>query len=322
MAPGLRAVAITLSPEESAASVISRPKPEEQPVISQTLEEAQFSPGVLAKADGGVLYVDEVNLLADHLVDVLLDVAASGTNVVERDGISHRHAARFVLIGTMNPEEGELRPQLLDRFGLNVVMSGQPPPAERGEIIRRRLDFDADPQGFCAHWPRSRTPCANAASRPVNRCTASPHWPWPDRGEALLDCGGDCGGSGAGAWPLDSRRRWRKANSDTASISSRLIAVAPRHAAWARAARNHTRSARMPSTAAAKQRSVMYVRPLRTTNGRSCWAARSALEGGSLESMVRLLTVVAPERLDMLSAREAAFPAALELAPASASMGA
>ena len=113
---------------------------------------AQFSPGVLAKADGGVLYVDEVNLLADHLVDVLLDVAASGTNVVERDGISHRHAARFVLIGTMNPEEGELRPQLLDRFGLNVAMSGQPPPAERGEIIRRRLDFDADPQGFCAHW--------------------------------------------------------------------------------------------------------------------------------------------------------------------------
>ena len=113
---------------------------------------AQFSPGVLAKADGGVLYVDEVNLLADHLVDVLLDVAASGTNVVERDGISHRHPARFVLIGTMNPEEGELRPQLLDRFGLNVVMSGQPLPAERGEIIRRRLDFDADPQGFCTRW--------------------------------------------------------------------------------------------------------------------------------------------------------------------------
>lgn len=113
---------------------------------------AQFSPGVLAKADGGVLYVDEVNLLADHLVDVLLDVAASGTNVVERDGISHRHAARFVLIGTMNPEEGELRPQLLDRFGLNVAMSGQPQPVERSEIIRRRLDFDADPQGFCARW--------------------------------------------------------------------------------------------------------------------------------------------------------------------------
>ncbi|MCF5713462.1 MULTISPECIES: ATP-binding protein [Pseudomonas syringae group] len=113
---------------------------------------ARFSPGVLAKADGGVLYVDEVNLLADHLVDLLLDVAASGVNLVERDGISHRHAARFVLIGTMNPEEGELRPQLLDRFGLNVALSGQTQPVERSQIIRRRLDFDADPAVFCQHW--------------------------------------------------------------------------------------------------------------------------------------------------------------------------
>lgn len=113
---------------------------------------AKFSPGVLAKADGGVLYVDEVNLLADHLVDLLLDVAASGTNLVERDGISHRHPARFVLIGTMNPEEGELRPQLLDRFGLNVSLDGHTLPAERGQIIRRRLDFDADPHAFCARW--------------------------------------------------------------------------------------------------------------------------------------------------------------------------
>jgi magnesium chelatase subunit I len=113
---------------------------------------SRFSPGVLAKADGGVLYVDEVNLLPDHLVDVLLDVAASGVNVVERDGISHRHAARFVLIGTMNPEEGELRPQLLDRFGLNVALSGHTAPAERGQIIRRRLDFDNDPVAFCTLW--------------------------------------------------------------------------------------------------------------------------------------------------------------------------
>lgn len=113
---------------------------------------ARFSPGVLAKADGGVLYVDEVNLLADHLVDLLLDVAASGTNLVERDGISHRHAARFVLIGTMNPEEGELRPQLLDRFGLNVALEGHTPPEQRGQIVRRRLDFDADPYRFCATW--------------------------------------------------------------------------------------------------------------------------------------------------------------------------
>lgn len=113
---------------------------------------AQFSPGVLAKADGGVLYVDEVNLLPDHLVDLLLDVAASGTNLIERDGISHRHSARFVLIGTMNPEEGELRPQLLDRFGLNVALSGHTAPLERGQIIRRRLDFDSDPHAFCAEW--------------------------------------------------------------------------------------------------------------------------------------------------------------------------
>lgn len=91
-------------------------------------------------------------MLPDHLVDLLLDVAASGTNLIERDGISHRHSARFVLIGTMNPEEGELRPQLLDRFGFNVALSGQTLPAQRRQIIRRRLDFDSDPEAFCAQW--------------------------------------------------------------------------------------------------------------------------------------------------------------------------
>lgn len=130
---------------------------------------ARFSPGVLAKADGGVLYVDEVNLLPDHLVDLLLDVAASGVNLVERDGISHRHPARFVLIGTMNPEEGELRPQLLDRFGLNVRLDTQLPPAERAEIIRRRLAFDADPQAFVERWEGQqdtlRRRCAEARRR-------------------------------------------------------------------------------------------------------------------------------------------------------------
>ncbi|UZE25867.1 AAA family ATPase [Pseudomonas sp. B21-056] len=130
---------------------------------------AQFSPGVLAKADGGVLYVDEVNLLPDHLVDLLLDVAASGTNLIERDGISHRHPARFVLIGTMNPEEGELRPQLLDRFGLNVALDGHTAPTERGQIIRRRLDFDNDPTAFCAEWETAqsqlRERCQNARER-------------------------------------------------------------------------------------------------------------------------------------------------------------
>ncbi|WP_440468146.1 ATP-binding protein [Pseudomonas sp. YH-1] len=112
----------------------------------------QFSPGVLAHAHDGVLYVDEVNLLPDHLVDLLLDVAASGINLIERDGLSHSHPARFVLIGTMNPEEGELRPQLLDRFGLKVQLEGTPAPTERAEIVRRRLAFDADPQAFLIQW--------------------------------------------------------------------------------------------------------------------------------------------------------------------------
>lgn len=128
--------------------------------------QARFSPGVLAHADGGVLYVDEVNLLPDPLVDLLLDVAASGTNRIERDGISHRHAARFVLIGTMNPEEGELRPQLLDRFGLNIALEGVPAPAERQQIIRRRLAFDSDPQAFCAQW-------AQAQAQLRDRCRAA-----------------------------------------------------------------------------------------------------------------------------------------------------
>ncbi|ERI53714.1 magnesium chelatase [Pseudomonas sp. EGD-AK9] len=130
---------------------------------------AQFSPGLLARADGGVLYVDEVNLLPDHLVDLLLDAAASGVNHVERDGISHRHAARFVLIGTMNAEEGELRPQLLDRFGLNLALDGQPQPAERAEIVRRRLAFDANPEAFLQRWQDEQDAlamrCQNARQR-------------------------------------------------------------------------------------------------------------------------------------------------------------
>ncbi len=115
-------------------------------------EGVHFEPGLLASAHGGVLYVDEVNLLADHLVDVLLDVAASGENLVEREGISHRHPARFVLVGSMNPEEGELRPQLLDRFGLAVDITTSVDTSERAEAVRRRLSFDADPEGFTARW--------------------------------------------------------------------------------------------------------------------------------------------------------------------------
>lgn len=112
----------------------------------------EFAPGLLANADDGVLYVDEVNLLPDGLVDLLLDAAASGQNVVERDGVSHAHPARFVLIGSMNPEEGELRPQLIDRFGLSVHAGAQIAPAERVQIVTRRLAFDNDPQSFRARF--------------------------------------------------------------------------------------------------------------------------------------------------------------------------
>jgi magnesium chelatase subunit D len=109
--------------------------------------ERRFQPGLLADAHGGVLYVDEVNLLSDHLVDVLLDVAASGVNRVEREGVSEQHPSRFVLIGSMNPEEGELRPQLLDRFGLAVDVTAPTDPAVRAEAVRRRLRFDAGSRG-------------------------------------------------------------------------------------------------------------------------------------------------------------------------------
>src|SRR5262245_39352103 len=111
-----------------------------------------FQPGLFAAANRGILYVDEVNLLADHLVDLLLDAAASGVNVVQRESIEIVHPARFVLIGTMNPEEGQLRPQLLDRFGLMVAVSAPREPAARVQIVRRRAAFDADPETFRAAW--------------------------------------------------------------------------------------------------------------------------------------------------------------------------
>ncbi|UOB13797.1 putative cobaltochelatase [Streptomyces sp. HP-A2021] len=111
-----------------------------------------FEPGLLAAAHRGILYVDEVNLLHDHLVDLLLDAAAMGASYVEREGVSVRHAARFLLVGTMNPEEGELRPQLLDRFGLTVEVAASREPDQRVEVVRRRLAYDADPDGFAARW--------------------------------------------------------------------------------------------------------------------------------------------------------------------------
>ena len=111
-----------------------------------------FEPGLLARAHRGFLYIDEVNLLEDHIVDLLLDVAASGENVVEREGLSIRHAARFVLVGTGNPEEGELRPQLLDRFGLSVEVKTPNDVETRVEVVRRRDAFDRDPKGFAQRW--------------------------------------------------------------------------------------------------------------------------------------------------------------------------
>ena len=112
----------------------------------------EYEPGLLARAHRGILYVDEVNLLHDHLVDLLLDAAAMGQVTVERDGVSVEHAARFVLIGTMNPEEGELRPQLLDRFGLTVEVAAPREPALRAEVVRRRMAYDADPVAFTARY--------------------------------------------------------------------------------------------------------------------------------------------------------------------------
>jgi magnesium chelatase subunit D len=116
---------------------------------------AAYEPGLLAAAHRGLLYVDEVNLLHDHLVDLLLDAAAMGVAHVEREGVSISHAARFLLVGTMNPEEGELRPQLLDRFGLTVEVRASRDPAERAEVVRRRLAYEADPEGFAAAWEQA-----------------------------------------------------------------------------------------------------------------------------------------------------------------------
>ena len=114
-----------------------------------------FEPGLLAKANRGYLYIDEVNLLEDHLVDLLIDVAASGENIIEREGLSIRHPARFVLIGSGNPEEGELRPQMLDRFGLSTEVKTPLDFKERVEIIKRRDEFERNPERFMARWKKS-----------------------------------------------------------------------------------------------------------------------------------------------------------------------
>ena len=147
-----------LPSEEVPMRVVELPLSATEDRVSGTLDiehvlktgEKRFEPGVLAQANGNLLYVDEVNLLDDHIVDLLLDSAAMGVNYVEREGVSFSHPSRFVLVGTMNPEEGELRPQLLDRFGLSVDVRGDRDTAKRMEVVRRRLAFDSDPEGYTA----------------------------------------------------------------------------------------------------------------------------------------------------------------------------
>ncbi|MEU1312009.1 putative cobaltochelatase [Streptomyces cinnamoneus] len=148
------------APEVRAARMVELPvgASEDRLVGALDIERAlgegvkAFEPGLLAAAHRGVLYVDEVNLLGDHLVDSLLDAAATGSSSVEREGVSVRHASRFLLVGTMNPEEGELRPQLLDRFGLTVEVAASRETDERVEVVRRRLAYDEDPAAFAAKW--------------------------------------------------------------------------------------------------------------------------------------------------------------------------
>lgn len=130
-----------------------------------TAGEKAFEPGLLASAHRGYLYIDEVNLLEDHIVDLLLDVAASGENLVEREGLSVRHPSRFVLVGSGNPEEGELRPQLLDRFGLSVDVTAPTEIKDRVEVVRRREAFEADPTGFCASYEKEDAKVRRAINR-------------------------------------------------------------------------------------------------------------------------------------------------------------
>jgi Mg-chelatase subunit ChlI len=133
--------------------------------------EERFRPGLLAQVHRGLLYIDEVNLLGDHLMDVLLDAAAMGVNLVEREGVSHSHPSRFILVGTMNPEEGNLRPQLTDRFDLGVVVGGMHDPAQRREVLERRLAFESDPEAFAKAWAESEARLARQVIEASHRIT-------------------------------------------------------------------------------------------------------------------------------------------------------
>lgn len=174
-------------------------------------KQVKFQPGLLAQADHGVLYVDEVNLLADSLVDVLLDVSASGVNRVERDGVSHVHDARFVLVGTMNPEEGELRPQLMDRFGLMVSLSNQYALEERVQIVRLRDEYDQDPKGFCDAFKYKQRNLRQSIGQAKARLTS-------------IKC--------ADALRMDIASRCQDANVDGVRADIVWVRAAMAHAAW------------------------------------------------------------------------------------------
>lgn len=132
-----------------------------------------FEPGLLAQANGNILYVDEINLLDDHIVDVLLDSAAMGVNTVEREGVSFSHPARFILVGTMNPEEGDLRPQLLDRFGLVVEIRGEQDIASRSELIYRRMEYEKNPEEFCRRWAKDELKLRKQIQSAKNRLNST-----------------------------------------------------------------------------------------------------------------------------------------------------
>ena len=154
--------ALKLTPYKRRVVELPVSSTEDRVVGSLSMEQAikrgekVFEPGLLAQANGNILYVDEINLLDDHIVDVLLDSAAMGVNTVEREGVSYSHPARFVLVGTMNPEEGDLRPQLLDRFGLVVEIRGEQDIKTRSELIRRRMDYEKNHADFCRVWEQEQ----------------------------------------------------------------------------------------------------------------------------------------------------------------------
>ena len=163
----------TLTADEIQMKVVELPVSATEDRVVGTLDieaaiqegKKRFEPGILADANRNILYVDEINLLEDHIVDVLLDSAAMGVNTVEREGVSYAHPARFVLVGTMNPEEGDIRPQLLDRFALSVNVTGEHEMTKRVEVIKRRLAYEQDAEAFCAEYAEEQAKLAEQITK-------------------------------------------------------------------------------------------------------------------------------------------------------------